>query len=140
MIDIALARGLRAAGLAWEPAPGDRFVLPDRDMDKDVFVISDMTVEVHDFPTGRVIGFNGVTEWALDSVQHSEALWLPSEEQLRVALGPCFRALWRDHGGWVVSVTTRSGVADFEAEAPDVAYARALLAVLRREVMLPGAG
>ena len=49
------------------PRPGDRFVLPHRGMDEEVFVLWDMTVEVHEFPSGRVIGFNGVTEWALDA-------------------------------------------------------------------------
>jgi hypothetical protein len=31
------------------------------------FVLSDMTVDLHEFPGGSVVGFNGTTEWALDS-------------------------------------------------------------------------
>ena len=72
--------------------PGDRFVLPNRGMDDDVFVLSNMTVEVHEFPSGKVIGFNGVTEWALDSVDQREAVWLPAEHQLRDLLGGLFAA------------------------------------------------
>ena len=74
MLSVASARALREAGLQWTPARGDSFVIPDRDMDADVFVLSDMTVEVHQFPAGPVIGFNGTTEWALDSVEQSETL------------------------------------------------------------------
>ncbi|MBI4941691.1 MAG: pilus assembly protein CpaE [Actinobacteria bacterium] len=102
MLTVATARRLDLAGLRWTPAPGDRFVLPDRGMDEEVFVISDMTVEVHRFPNATVIGFNGTTEWALDSVEQHEALWLPAEHQLRELLGGLFRALRRDGEGWAV--------------------------------------
>ena len=90
MLSVDLAKRLRDAGLAWKPSPGDRFVLPDREMDDDVFVLSDMTIELHDMPNGQVIGFNGTTEWALDGVQKDEALWLPREDQLRALLGRTF--------------------------------------------------
>jgi hypothetical protein len=83
VIPIPMARRLVAAGLVWQPAPGDRFCIPDRDMDEDVFVLSTMTIEVHDLPGRTVIGFNGTTEWALDDVDKDAALWLPREDQLR---------------------------------------------------------
>ena len=57
MITIEQAGRLRKAGVLWAPAAGDRFVVPDRDMDEDVFVVSDMTVEVHDYQGSKVIGF-----------------------------------------------------------------------------------
>jgi hypothetical protein len=50
-------------------------------MDSDVYVLSDMTIEVHQFPAGSVIGFNGRVEWALDSLEESEALWVPAEHR-----------------------------------------------------------
>ncbi len=87
MISVDLAQRLRAAGLAWTPAAGDRFVVPGRGIDDQAFVLSDMTVEVHDLPTGPIIGFNGTTEWALDSLEMREVVWLPREAQLREALG-----------------------------------------------------
>jgi hypothetical protein len=128
-LDLALA--LRDAGLRWTPRPGDRFVLPGRDMDDDVFVLSDMTVEVHEFPGGRVIGFNGVTEWALDSVEQSEAVWLPAEHQLRDLLGRMFHSLTTASGGFAVQVHLPGGDEVFTADDAADAYATALLAVLR---------
>ena len=131
MLPVALARRLHAAGLRWTPAPGDRFVLPDRGMDDDVFVISDMTVEVHEFPTATVIGFNGTTEWALDSVEQHEALWLPHEHQLRELLGGLFRSLTRDDDGWTVSLALPDAAAGprghaVAAATAEEAYALAL--------------
>ncbi|NAZ87304.1 pilus assembly protein CpaE [Kineococcus indalonis] len=131
MISVDLALRLKAAGLEWHPAAGDRFVIPDRDMDEDVFTLSDMTVEVHDHPTGRVIGFNGTTEWALDSVDQPEACWLPAEHQLRELLGERFTRLERrDVGDGVVHrvlLLDEHGADAFEAPDPADAYAQALL-------------
>lgn len=137
MLSVDLALALRDAGLTWTPTPGDRFVLPHRGMDDDVFVISDMTVEVHRFPTGPVIGFNGVTEWALDSVLLHEALWLPAEHQLRDLLGDRFARLEAHPAGFTVTVVIADGdAADgvITRHAPDAAqaYGLALLDVLER--------
>jgi hypothetical protein len=95
VITVDLSLQLKSAGLEWQPVSGDRFVIPHRDMDDDVFTLSDMTVEVHDHPSGRIIGFNGTTEWALDSVDQPEACWLPAEHQLRELLGDRFTRLER---------------------------------------------
>jgi hypothetical protein len=89
VLSVTIARRLRDAGLSWTPQRGDRFVVADRDMDDEVFVLSDMTIEVHRYPGGPVIGFNGTTEWALDSVDQQDALWMPLEHQLRELLGGC---------------------------------------------------
>jgi hypothetical protein len=130
MISLQLARELRAAGLTWAPASGDRFVVADRDMDGEVFVVSEMTIEVHDLPHGKVIGFNGTVEWALDSVNSDQAVWLPRESQLRELLGGAFRGLDRTTDGWRVRIEinrTARAVEDADAEQ---AYARALLVLL----------
>lgn len=127
MVSIELARKLREAGLRWEPEPGDRFVIPDRGMDDEVFVVSQMVVDVHDFPEGRVLGFNGTVEWALDSVQQDTALWLPSETQLRRRLGGAFVELSRDDDGYGVTVDVagrRQRIVDDDVEE---AYGKALL-------------
>ena len=126
-----LAARLRDAGLGWEPARGDRFVVADVGMDDEVFVLSDMTVEVHDLPKGRVIGFNGVTEWALDSIRVSDALWLPREDQLRARLGARFRRLEPCDGGWAVVADAGGQERAWTADDAEDAYALALLAVLR---------
>lgn len=137
MITVELARRLHEAGLSWTPGPGDRFVIADPAVRvgsglDDVFVVSEMTVDVADGPTGPLIRFNGTTEWALDSVEQDDVIWLPREAQLRERLGPAFRSLEAVPGGFVVVVAGRAGVlderhVDLDAEC---AYARALLAAL----------
>jgi hypothetical protein len=133
MTGLATARALRRTGLGWDPVRGDRFVIPDRDMDADVFVLSDMTIEAHEFPTGRVLGFNGTTEWALDSMDQSEALWLPAEDQLREILGTSFHALTRTADGYRVVTTTRSTESAYDASTAADAYALAVLAALETD-------
>jgi hypothetical protein len=131
MIGLALAQGLRAAGLAWNPLPGDRFVVPDRGMDEEVFVISNMVVEVQDVPTGQIIGFNGTTEWALDSLEHGQVVWMPREEQLRELLGDRFHRLETVTGGFAVVIDLDGEHREVDGDA-ESAYARALLAVLTK--------
>jgi len=129
-----LAEQLRAAGLTWRPASGDRFVVPDRDLDDEVFVVAGMAIESRELPSGvSEMRFNGTVEWALDSIEQSEVIWFPREEQMRQALGGHFTRLERlggETGGWAV-VLTRGGTeeryVDIDAER---AYARALLSVL----------
>jgi hypothetical protein len=127
MLSVEIARWLRDAGLSWTPARGDRFVVADRGMDDEVFVLSDMTIEVHQYPGGPVIGFNGTTEWALDSVAQQDALWVPTEHQLRELLGVSFVRLERFSGNHRV-VVSRDGVETsvVAASAAD-AYGLALL-------------
>ncbi|GAA3297805.1 MULTISPECIES: pilus assembly protein CpaE [Dactylosporangium] len=128
MLSIELAIELREAGLDWHPAPGDRFAIPDRDLDDQAFVLSDMIVQLHDLPGGdAVIGFNGTTEWAMDDISRDEAIWLPHEHQLRLLLGEAFRGLERSGDGWRVSVTGR---ADSFGATPEDAYALAVLRTL----------
>lgn len=127
MVSIELARQLRDAGLCWSPRRGDRFVVADRSMDDEVFVLSDMTIEVHDFPTGPVIGFNGTTEWALDSLDKSDALWLPSEHQLRDLLGGAFLRLERAGQSYTVVVEVDGAHSIARGGDPAEAYGRALL-------------
>ena len=127
MITVDLAAQLRAAGLRWSPTTGDRFVVANRSMDDEVFVLSTMTVDVHQFPTGPVIGFNGTTEWALDSLEQDEALWLPAEDQLRDLLGSAFVSLGRDGADWVVALADGGRST---GPTPAEAYGRALLAHL----------
>lgn len=126
MITIELASRLRDAGIGWTPASGDRFVIPDRDLDDQVFVISDMVIESHDVIGGRVIRFNGTTEWALDSIPAELAVWLPREDQLRTFLAGRFVRLEAVGDGLVVVLDDGSRHVDTDAER---AYARAVLHV-----------
>ncbi len=130
VLSVASARALRDAGLPWTPARGDSFVIPGREMDDDVFVLSDMTIEVHRFPTGPVIGFNGTTEWALDAVEQSDALWIPAEHQLRELLGDAFAGLAPTGDGYRVTLRVDGTTSGYEGADPAEAYARALLHLL----------
>ena len=130
MIGVQLARQLREAGLAWKPALGDRFAIPDRDLDDEVFVLSNMTIEVYTMPEGRVIGFNGTTEWALDDVEIEETVWLPREDQLRELLGGTFRGLRHDAVGFEVTMDLLGEERRFEGPSAEEAYAGALLHLL----------
>ncbi len=138
MLSVRLAIRLRDAGLAWEPAPGDRFAIPDKGMDDEVFVLSTMTVEVHDLPGRTVIGFNGTTEWALDDVEKDAALWLPREDQLRELLGDAFHRLERAGVRYRVVATVWNEVVEFTDSEPEAAYAEALLHLLAGGAAAPG--
>jgi hypothetical protein len=136
MISRPLALALRQAGLVWRPATGDRFQLLTQDMEStgtEAFTVSDMTIEAHAFPTGTVLGFNGTTEWALDSIAIEDALWLPREDQLREALKGTFQRLEREQGdaGWRVTCTFLGERVSHLADTPEDAYAMAVLAEIQ---------
>lgn len=136
MIDVALARSLHEAGLRWRPATGDRFLIDSEGFQTDegepeIFTISEMTIEAHTYPTGTELGFNGTTEWALDSVSTDDSLWLPREDQLRDLLGPTFHALTRgEDGDYEVSTTIGGEIQLFSAPDAENAYGSALLAYI----------
>lgn len=132
MISTGLARQLRDAGLRWKPASGDRFQIDRTEFDAEVFTVSDLTVEAHEYPTGTVLGFNGTTEWALDSVEVADALWLPREDQLRDLLRASFRALHRDDEGYTVDIELDGAARQFVSVSAPEAYGLALLAVIDR--------
>jgi hypothetical protein len=93
-----------------------------------VFTVSDMVVEVRDLPTGRVLAFNGTTEWALDSIETGAAVWLPGLEHLLDRLGPHLDRLTARSSGHVVRL--HDGSEHVDLTAVDAA-ARALLSILR---------
>ena len=130
MIALDLARRLHDLGVPWSPRNGDQFWVPDRELDDTIFTVSDMVVEVRDHAGVRVLALNGTTEWALDSVEEHEAVWLPRLDQLIDLIGLRFVSLTARSGGHVVRIT----VGDAEQEHVDVsaadAAARALLSVL----------
>lgn len=86
MIDLELARDLKRAGLGWQPEILDVFAVPERGMDERRFVISDLMVNIEELFGTPVVAFQGASEWALDYLVTSEAIWLPDEAQLRRAL------------------------------------------------------
>jgi hypothetical protein len=132
MISTELALALKAAGLVWHPQSGDRFQLDEPEFDADVFTVSEMTIEPREYPTGRILAFNGTTEWALDSVALEDALWLPHEHQLRELLRGSFRSLRRLTDTHEVEMVVGEEVFRFEHPEPADAYAMAVLELLRR--------
>lgn len=129
MISTALARALRDSGLTWRPSVGDAFRIDKVEADDEIYILSDMTVEAHDFGTGVVLGFNGTTEWALDSVALEDALWMPHEHQLRQFLAGSFRSLTRG-AGLVIEIEVEGQTRSFESDDAADAYARAALYLL----------
>ena len=132
MIDIDVARRLRAAGLEWEPHDGDRFAIDTEDLREETFLMSSMVVEPGRSRTGgKVLRFNGTTEWALDAGEGNEGGWPPREAQLREALGETFRALRRgSDGGFVVEFAagaSQFGSQEVRAPRAEDALAGALL-------------
>lgn len=132
MISTGLARQLRDAGLRWKPASGDRFQIDRHEFDADVFTISELTIEAHEYPTGTALGFNGTTEWALDSVDVDDALWLPREDQLRDLLRTAFRRLDRTDDGYRVTIALDGTERSVDSVSAPEAYGLALLVVLER--------
>ncbi|MFD1716910.1 pilus assembly protein CpaE [Georgenia deserti] len=136
MISLELARTLARAGLRWRPASGDRFTIDQPELSGEVFTVSELTVEAHEFPTGTILGFNGTTEWALDSVTLEDTVWLPREDQLRELLGATFRGLEREDGMFRVRATfpADGGEEEVAHTAPGAAdaYGAALLDLIER--------
>lgn len=135
MISTQLARALHDSGLSWRPASGDAFRIDRPEVEGDVFTVSEMTIEAFDHPTGTILGFNGTTEWALDSVDLDDALWLPREDQLRNMLRGAFRLLERetDDDGTVlyrVEAVVRGLTVSFAGGDAADAYGRAVLAMI----------
>ncbi|AAT88675.1 hypothetical protein Lxx07550 [Leifsonia xyli subsp. xyli str. CTCB07] len=93
------------------------------------FTVSEMTIEPHHVDTGTILGFNGTTEWALDSLAVEDALWMPREDQLRELLGGSFRHLSRTPGGYRVTILIGGEERPFEEDAA-TAYAQTLLSLI----------
>ena len=134
MISSDLARQLRSFGLDWRPRSGDSFLIDKEGFEGDVFTVSDMTIETHEVDSGTILGFNGTTEWALDSIALDAALWMPREDQLRELLGGTFRALTREVDHFRVEIHAADGTAVFTATGAADAYGAALAELLMLRV------
>jgi hypothetical protein len=133
VISTSLARRLRDSGLRWKPRSGDRFQIDRAEFDSEIFTVSDLTIEPHEHATGTVLGFNGTTEWALDSVALDDALWLPREDQLRDLLRAAFVRLEREGDNYRVILALADGTEQgFVSVSAPEAYGLALLALLDR--------
>ncbi|OIO90628.1 MAG: hypothetical protein AUK03_12635 [Anaerolineae bacterium CG2_30_64_16] len=145
MISLETARKLRDAGLAWQPAQGDRFAIPDRGLDDHTFVINDMAAIIEVLGGAPAVTFHGTPEWALDYLYLGETIWLPDEGQLRTLLQDALAA----HGATVYDLLYIDGTYTcrfefdeqalaFHAPSASEAYAEALLHVFAQGITLMG--
>jgi len=129
MISRDLAARL-APHLTWTPKNADQFYIPRPEISDSIFSVSDMVVELVERDGESRFHFNGTVEWALDSVEYSEVVWLPREDQLRTLIGDYFLSLDRSSEGFVVTVSGPGHAQHTPAEGEaENAYARALLYV-----------
>ena len=135
MISSELALRLKRAGLEWRPAERDFFMMPEHNLDEQIFVVSALPALVQNFHSEMSITFHGSIEWALDYVLLSEAVWLPSETQMRALLADAIGAdaplrLDRTAAGYRLQIASGADLLDFEAADAEDTYALALLHVL----------
>ncbi|GIV95680.1 MAG: hypothetical protein KatS3mg057_0337 [Herpetosiphonaceae bacterium] len=137
MISLETARALKEAGLNWIPANYDFFAIPDRGFDDQVFVISNMTIQLRDLAGRLAVTFEGAVEWALDHIMVAELIWLPSEAQLRgeleERLGEPSLRLISLPAGYRCEIEFQGRPLGFEATTAEETYAAALLYVLKRQ-------
>jgi hypothetical protein len=138
MLSITLATQLKETGLTWTPAQRDFFAIPDREMDDQVFVINFMMVGVGILRGQPVVTFHGAAESPLDYLYLSEAVWLPTETQLRTILeeylvgepSPTL-SLNSTPDGYRCQIQFRGETLSFEGFGVDEVYGLALLHILK---------
>ena len=128
---------LKRAGLEWHPAERDFFMMPDHNLDEQIFVVSALPALVQNFHSEMSITFHGSIEWALDYVLLSEAVWLPAETQMRALLADAIGVdaplrLDRTAAGYRLRIASGPDLVDFDAADAEDTYALALLHVLEK--------
>lgn len=139
MISLQLAVQLKEAGLVWHTSVHDFFAIPDRDMDGRLFVLSDMMVTMELLRGWPAVVFHGTAEWAQDYLLTHEAVWMPTESQLRdqleeelTARNGRFHQLLRLADGYECKVLLADEPVTFTAVSPSEAYGLALLQLLQK--------
>ena len=137
MISLHTAQKLKDAGLQWVPALHDFFVIPDRNLDERIFVISEMLVTIESLQEKQMIMFQGASEWALDMLVTYDSVWMPTEEQLRETLEKYLLAqgtpvfdLMRDLDGYQCKLRWNGEYMTFRHQQPCEAYAAAILYII----------
>jgi hypothetical protein len=136
MISMNMALRLKQAGLKWTPKLHDFFAIPERGMDANIFVLSDLQANIEKLFGSEVVAFQGASEWALDYLVSSEAVWMPREGQLRAALMKYFPGgqprlrLDCTKAGCYLEASHNEMVISVRASQVEDAYAEALLQAL----------
>lgn len=138
MITLTLAQKLKEAGLVWHTTVHDFFAIPDRDLDGRIFVLSDMMVTMELLRGWPAVVFHGTSEWAMDYLLTHEAVWLPTESQLReqlevelAARNGRFHQLVRTTNGYNCELSLANKLLNFATESASEAYGQALLHLLQ---------
>lgn len=139
MLSLALAEQLKKAGLEWQPQLHDTFAIPERGMNEQRFVITEVLAYIELFHGSPVVTFHGTAEWALDFILQTEAVWIPSETQLREMIagiaGDLVLAQTAD--GYECGLDFRGERLAFTADNACDAYGSALLQLLWRQAADP---
>jgi hypothetical protein len=137
MLSLNLAQQLKDAGLTWQPALHDFFTIPDGDFDNRLFVLEDMTSTIEIRNGQTILTFQGVVEWALDFVYMVDALWMPTESQLREQLEtrlssetPPYLILTSTPDGYRCDIRVGGEWRGYDSFSASDAYAEALLSLL----------
>lgn len=136
MISLALAVRLKRSGLSWTPQLNDFFAIPERGLDAHIFVLSDLQASIEKLFGSEVVAFQGASEWALDYLVSSEAVWMPREEQIRAALlerlpeGDVNLRLDCTRSGYQLQVSSGDLLVCSQAQNAEDAYAEVLLQLL----------
>lgn len=138
MLALDLAEQLRAAGLEWAPALHDFFALPSTAFAGRLFVITDLPANIAMIQGQPAFTFEGAAEWAMDYVFADEAVWMPTESQLRQAVeARAPNTPLRLHvtpSGYECALDIRADATlSFRATSAEDAYAQALIFLLQRE-------
>ncbi|MFW6097138.1 MAG: pilus assembly protein CpaE [Chloroflexota bacterium] len=135
MLSLSLARQLKKAGLLWEPQMHDIFAIPDRELDERRFVLTDVMAYIEVFKGSPVVTFHGTAEWALDFILQTEAVWIPSESQLRDRIQQYATdvVLRQTDSGFECDLHYDGESLSFGADGACEAYGSALLQLLWRQ-------
>ena len=140
MISLELATQLKAAGLVWHTTVHDFFTVPNSDLNDQLFVLSDMMASMEILRGWPALVFHGTSEWALDYLLTHEAVWMPTESQLREAVEANlkkqdgrFHQLQRVEDGYECAFSTGNGQLNFTAVSASEAYGLALLHLLTQQ-------
>jgi hypothetical protein len=140
VISLRIATELKACGLVWQPSLHDFFAIPESDLDNRNFVVSDMMIDIHQLFGRQIITFNGAVEWSLDNIMMAEAVWMPTESQLRELVkgrlpnesDPSLQLLGQG-GNYRCRITSGESTAIFKADDASDAYGMALLHFLQEQ-------
>lgn len=137
MVSIKLAQQLKEAGLVWQATTHDFFAIPERGMDDQIFVVTDVMAYLEMLKGWPVVTFHGTAEWALDYILTAEVIWIPTEAQIRGCLEEALLgeteltlSLTLQHPDYVCQIIYQGQPEQFRGKTASEAYGLALRHIL----------